>query len=102
MSLRVHPAPGSGNVAVARSPFPLLRRNPAMTPTIATVAQALLFTGGLRLIHANRGQSQVVGAVLTIILIMALGVAALAVLPPNAVSDDAIRAADPAFQLFGP
>jgi hypothetical protein len=102
MSVQVHPGPGSGNVANVRGPYPLLRRNPAMTPTIATVAQALLFTGGLRLIHANRGQSQAVGAVLAIILILALGVAAFSVLPPNAVSDDAIRAADPAFELLGP
>ncbi|MCJ2022468.1 MULTISPECIES: hypothetical protein [unclassified Methylobacterium] len=73
-----------------------------MTPTLATAAQALLFTSGLRLIHANRDRSEAVGAVLAIILIMALGLAALAVLPPNAVSNDAIRAADPAFELFGP
>lgn len=73
-----------------------------MTPTLATAAQALLFTSGLRLIHANRDWSEAVGAVLAIILIMALGLAALAVLPPNAVSNDAIRAADPAFELFGP
>jgi hypothetical protein len=73
-----------------------------MTPTVATAAQALLFTGGLHLIHANRDRSQVVGAVLVVILIMALGAAALAMLPPIAVSDDAIRAADPAFELFAP
>ena len=102
MSVHLHAAPGSSNVARTRGPYLFVRRRPAMIPTIAAVAQAMLFTGGLRLIHASRGQSQAVGAVLAIILIMALGVAALAVLPPNAVSDDAIRAADPALELFGP
>lgn len=102
MSVRMHATPGSGTVATAPGSFPVSRRNAAMTPTLATVAQALLFTGGLRLIHDSRGRSQAVGAVLAVILIVALGVAALAVLPPNAVSDDAIRAADPAFELFGP
>ena len=102
MSVQARATLRSNDVAAASGSFPLVRRSPAMTPTLATAAQALLFTGGLRLIYANRDRSQAVGAVLVTILIMALGVAALAVLPPNAVSDDAIRAADPAFELFGP
>lgn len=78
-----------------------------MTPTLSAAAQALLFTGGCRLIHAARFRAEPVGTALAataivLALILAAVLAALSLPPPDAVSDDAIRALDPAFNLLGP
>lgn len=75
-----------------------------MTLFLSATAQALLFTGGCRLIHANRLRAELVGTVLVAlvtVLVMALSTAvALTLIPPSAVSDAAIRACDPSFDLL--